>query len=211
MSFCDQLMRFCESHMRILENYPRVLAIAVYTYLRMIPDHRSTQFAALQQREIHFVLNLMRTKVIIEEKRHTHIHTHIYSTCVRVLCVSQCIYECGVHMPRIYIFTYIYMYNVCVYVCACVCTWAASLNMWVLLRYMYICLDVITQWPVCCMIGRDLVRILQDVATTIPEIAQFYQTIQDNPRSLSPHFQGKKKIYHSARRSPIDFGLPRNR
>ncbi|ORY99191.1 protein-domain-containing protein [Syncephalastrum racemosum] len=119
VSFCDHLMRFCESHMRTLENYPRVVATAVYTYLRMIPDHRSSQYTALQQREIHFVLTLMRTK-----------------------------------------------------------------------------------WPVCCMIGRDLVRILQDVAT-IPEIAQFWQTVLENPQSLSPHFQGIEGLLKTP--TPRDF------
>lgn len=48
----------------------------------------------------------------------------------------------------------------------------------------------------CLVIGRDLVRLLQNVAK-IPEFEQFWKDILLNPRSLSPTFTGKVQ-YHTS-------------
>lgn len=64
-NFSYQLLRLCEHHRRWLHLHPRIIAIAVYTYLRQIPDHRTGQLSQLQQREIKFVTSLMREKVNI--------------------------------------------------------------------------------------------------------------------------------------------------
>ncbi|KAJ8655989.1 hypothetical protein O0I10_008429 [Lichtheimia ornata] len=61
-NFSYQLLRLCEHHRRWLHLHPRIIAIAVYTYLRQIPDHRTGQLSQLQQREIKFVTSLMREK-----------------------------------------------------------------------------------------------------------------------------------------------------
>ncbi|KAI7878696.1 hypothetical protein K492DRAFT_208804 [Lichtheimia hyalospora FSU 10163] len=61
-NFSYQLLRLCEHNRRWLHLHPRIIAIAVYTYLRQIPDHRTSQLLQLQQREIKFVTTLMREK-----------------------------------------------------------------------------------------------------------------------------------------------------
>lgn len=42
----------------------------------------------------------------------------------------------------------------------------------------------------CLVIGRDLVRLLQNVAR-IPEIEAFWKDLLHNPSSLAPNFQGE--------------------
>ncbi|KAI9486803.1 MAG: protein-domain-containing protein [Benjaminiella poitrasii] len=60
---CDQILKLCELHKPWLDTNPKVIATFIYTYLRAISDHsRSVQFHSLQQREIRFVINLMREK-----------------------------------------------------------------------------------------------------------------------------------------------------
>lgn len=43
----------------------------------------------------------------------------------------------------------------------------------------------------CLMIGRDLVRLLQNVAR-IPEFELLWKDIIHNPQALSPQFTGKE-------------------
>lgn len=43
----------------------------------------------------------------------------------------------------------------------------------------------------CFMIGRDLVRLLQNVAR-IPEFEQLWKDIVHNPQALSPQFTGRR-------------------
>ncbi|KAI9317862.1 protein-domain-containing protein [Dichotomocladium elegans] len=105
-SFCYQMLKLCDAHKQWLHIYPKVLATAVFTYLRIIADHRSTQLASLQQRETKFVISLMREK-----------------------------------------------------------------------------------WMICCLIGRDLVRLLQDVSS-IPDFAELWQDILNEPQKLSSSFKG---------------------
>lgn len=45
----------------------------------------------------------------------------------------------------------------------------------------------------CLMIGRDLVRLLQNVAR-IPEFEQLWKDIIHNPQALSPQFTGKEGL-----------------
>ncbi|ORZ24452.1 protein-domain-containing protein [Absidia repens] len=59
---CDQLLKLLETHRSWLDSYPNVLTFAVYTYLRLIPEHRHIQLATLQQREIRFVVSMLRQK-----------------------------------------------------------------------------------------------------------------------------------------------------
>ncbi|CAO3600404.1 unnamed protein product [Absidia cylindrospora] len=59
---CDQLLKILETHRSWLDSYPNVLTFAVYTYLRLIPEHRHIQLASLQQREIRFVVSMLRQK-----------------------------------------------------------------------------------------------------------------------------------------------------
>ncbi|KAI8078947.1 protein-domain-containing protein [Gilbertella persicaria] len=59
---CEQILKLFEVHKVWLGTSPRVIATAVYTYLRTIADHRTLQLQSLQQKEIRFVINLMREK-----------------------------------------------------------------------------------------------------------------------------------------------------
>lgn len=60
---CDQIIKLCETQRSWLSLNPRIIATTVYTYLRVIADHRSTNLQALQQKEIRFVISLVREKV----------------------------------------------------------------------------------------------------------------------------------------------------
>ncbi|KAI8078774.1 protein-domain-containing protein [Halteromyces radiatus] len=59
---CDQILKLLETHPSWLDAYPRVTSVAVYTYLRLITEHRPIQLTSLQQREIRFVITLLRQK-----------------------------------------------------------------------------------------------------------------------------------------------------
>lgn len=63
---CDQLLKLCELHKPWLDSNMRLISTFVYTYLRVIADHRSTHLQPLQQKEIKFVITLLKEKV-----RHT--------------------------------------------------------------------------------------------------------------------------------------------
>jgi len=49
-----------------LDKCPMLLAIALYTYLRVIVDHGGPIFAQLRQREVNFCVSLMRQRVNID-------------------------------------------------------------------------------------------------------------------------------------------------
>ncbi|EPB87097.1 hypothetical protein HMPREF1544_06121 [Mucor circinelloides 1006PhL] len=61
-TLCDHILRLFELHKSWLETNPRVIPFAVYTFLRAIADHRTSQLQPLQQKEIRFVHMLMREK-----------------------------------------------------------------------------------------------------------------------------------------------------
>jgi hypothetical protein len=44
----------------------------------------------------------------------------------------------------------------------------------------------------CVPIGRDLVRLLQDISS-IPEFSQFWNDMLHSPEKLSPRFKGNIK------------------
>ena len=46
-----------------LDKHPILLALGLYTYLRIIVDHGAAVFATLRQREVEFCVSLMREKV----------------------------------------------------------------------------------------------------------------------------------------------------
>lgn len=60
---CEQILKLCETHKSWLDVNPRVIATFVYTYLRVITDHKPMAFHSIQQREIRFVISLLREKV----------------------------------------------------------------------------------------------------------------------------------------------------
>ncbi|KAG1473737.1 hypothetical protein G6F56_000781 [Rhizopus delemar] len=60
---CEQLLKLCELQKSWLDMNPRVIATVVYTYLRVIPDHRLMQ--QLYQREIRFTMTLLREKWMV--------------------------------------------------------------------------------------------------------------------------------------------------
>lgn len=59
-----------------------------------------------------------------------------------------------------------------------------------------VCVSILSSLPPlikfmeCLMIGRDLVRLLQNVAR-IPEFELLWKDIIHNPQALSPQFTGK--------------------
>ncbi|KAI8342956.1 protein-domain-containing protein [Chlamydoabsidia padenii] len=59
---CEQILRLLETHRSWLDSYPRLISFSVYTYLRLIPEHRSIQLASLQQKETRFVVTTLRQK-----------------------------------------------------------------------------------------------------------------------------------------------------
>ena len=89
-----------------LEKFPWLLASVVYSFLRFIEDHASTSLTKLRQKEVAFVVSLLRER-----------------------------------------------------------------------------------FGDCFVIGRDLVRLLQNVSR-IPEIELFWKDILQNPTSLAPNFTG---------------------
>lgn len=59
---CDSILRLFELHKSWLDTNPKIIPIVVYTFLRVIADHRSSHLQQLQQKEIRFVHALMREK-----------------------------------------------------------------------------------------------------------------------------------------------------
>ncbi|KAI8365712.1 protein-domain-containing protein [Blakeslea trispora] len=62
VSLSEHVLKMLDTHKPWLGTNPRVIATSVYTYLRIIIDHKAPQHQGLQQREIRFVINLMRDK-----------------------------------------------------------------------------------------------------------------------------------------------------
>jgi integrator complex subunit 3 len=106
----DSLLEIFIEHRSWLEKYSFLVASVVYTYLRLIEDHVSPPLEKLREKEVKFVVSLIRDR-----------------------------------------FT-----------------------------------DVMT-------IGRDFVRILQNVAR-LPEIAEVWRDILSTPRVLSPNFSGLAQL-----------------
>lgn len=106
----DSLLDVFVDHRAWLEKFPFLVASVTYTYLRLIEDHVAVQFEKLREKEVKFVVGLIRDR-----------------------------------------FT-----------------------------------DVMT-------IGRDFVRILQNVAK-IPEMAELWRDLLNNPRTLSPTFSGLPQL-----------------
>lgn len=96
-----------------LEKFPMLIASVVYTYLRLIEDHGLPSLAALRQKEITFMITLLRER-----------------------------------------------------------------------------------FADCLVIGRDLVRLLQNVAR-IPEFEQLWKDILTSPKSLCPSFSGILQLLQS--------------
>ncbi|KAI9308854.1 protein-domain-containing protein [Cunninghamella echinulata] len=65
MRLCEQIIKLLEAHKTWLDSYPRLIATSVYTFLRLIAEHRQIQHTALQQKEIRFVINILRQKWMI--------------------------------------------------------------------------------------------------------------------------------------------------
>ncbi|XP_038068017.1 integrator complex subunit 3-like isoform X1 [Patiria miniata] len=100
-----------------LDKYPVLMAMVLYTYLRVIEDHSSQMLASLRQREVDFCIGLLRSKFME-----------------------------------------------------------------------------------CCRIGRDLLRLLQNVAR-IPEFEKLWKDMIHRPQSLNPQFTGVAQLM-SQRTSP---------
>ena len=103
----ERLLEICqENEIAIFENDNLLLGHFIFTYLRLICDHRGTKYENLRKNEIKFCVSLLRS------------------------------------------------------------------------RFMD-----------CCVIGRDLVRLLMNVAR-IPEFQQLWKDILYQPQTLSPKFNG---------------------
>lgn len=46
-----------------MDKFPVLMAMVLYTYLRVIEDHASPMFANLRQKEVDFCIQLLRGKV----------------------------------------------------------------------------------------------------------------------------------------------------
>lgn len=60
---CDQLLKLFELHKSWLDSNARLIPTFVYTYLKVIADHQKIQLQSLQQKEIKFVMTLLKEKV----------------------------------------------------------------------------------------------------------------------------------------------------
>jgi integrator complex subunit 3 len=109
----DNLLDIFIDHRSWLERFPFLLASVVYTYLRIIEDHVQQHLEKLREKEVRFVVSLMRE-----------------------------------HFSEV------------------------------------------------CVIGRDLLRVLQYVAK-IPEFEQLWMDIINQPKSLSPNFSGITSLMHT--------------
>lgn len=45
-----------------LDKFPVIVASVAYTYLRILEDHHGPQFASLRQKEVTFVVGLLRER-----------------------------------------------------------------------------------------------------------------------------------------------------
>lgn len=106
ITLIDSLLDVFIEYKSWLEKFPVLLASVVYTYLRLLEDHNAAYLANLKQKEVHFLITILREKF----------------------------FE-------------------------------------------------------CLVIGRDLVRLLQNVAR-IPEFEQLWKDMLLAPKTLSPSFNG---------------------
>ncbi|CAO3638816.1 unnamed protein product [Cunninghamella blakesleeana] len=65
MRLCEQILKLLETHRAWLDSYPRLISTSVYTYLRLITEHRQIQHHSLQQKEIRFIIHTLRQKWMI--------------------------------------------------------------------------------------------------------------------------------------------------
>uniref|UniRef100_A0A2P2I620 SOSS complex subunit A homolog n=1 Tax=Hirondellea gigas TaxID=1518452 RepID=A0A2P2I620_9CRUS len=106
----ESIIDMLKENRQWLERFSVIIASTVYSLLRLIEDHQPQHLAALRQREVNFVVMLLRDR-----------------------------------------------------------------------------------FQDCLLIGRDLVRLLQNVAK-IPEIETFWRDLLHNPGSLAPNFQGMTQL-----------------
>lgn len=106
INLIESLLDIYQEYKSWLEKFPMLIASVVYTYLRLIEDHGGPTLIALRQKEITFMVSLLRDRFVD-----------------------------------------------------------------------------------CLVIGRDLVRLLQNVAR-IPEFEQLWKDILTSPKSLCPSFTG---------------------
>lgn len=121
-----------------------LIAMSVYTYLRLIVDHGTPNLLPLRQKEVDFCTSLIREKVREpgEEWRLGPGARTAHSLCPRS-----------------------------------------------------------AQFMECLIIGRDLVRLLQNVAR-IPEMELIWKDLLHNPQVLSPQFTGKTTLPTILQRAP---------
>ena len=62
LGLADSLMDVFSEHRAWLEKYPFLYASVVYTYLRIIEDHAHPNLAALREKEVAFVITLIRER-----------------------------------------------------------------------------------------------------------------------------------------------------
>jgi len=123
-----------------------LIAMSVYTYLRLIVDHGTPNLLTLRQKEVDFCISMLREKVIKGEEE-----------------------ICWLYLSPGYTDDSV----------------SASL-----------------QFMECLIIGRDLVRLLQNVAR-IPEMELIWRDLLHNPQVLSPQFTGNLH-YPSVLSSPVN-------
>lgn len=64
LALCDSILKLlCERHKPWFDLNMRIIPTFVYTYLRVIADHKPNQLHQLQQREIKHIIDLLRDKV----------------------------------------------------------------------------------------------------------------------------------------------------
>lgn len=107
LSLVESLLDVFIEYRNWLEKFPILIASVVYTYLRLLEDHHAPYLASLRQKEVNFLISIMRE-----------------------------------HFQE------------------------------------------------CLVIGRDLVRLLQNVAR-IPEFEQLWRDLLLTPKNLSPTFTGE--------------------
>lgn len=59
----DALLDIFQEHRTWLDKFQYLIASTVYTYLRLIEDHSSAHLAALRQKEVIFIVSLLREKM----------------------------------------------------------------------------------------------------------------------------------------------------
>lgn len=60
----DALLEIFQDNRPWLDKFPILIASIVYTYLRLIEDHSAAHLATLRQKEVTFMVNLIRERLI---------------------------------------------------------------------------------------------------------------------------------------------------